>query len=393
MTQAPTGLPASSRSQHLAEPVPGARAITWRALLAVAVIVPVAVLFGQMWNAKGATAEAVANERRGIEYLRAITPVTTALVAAESVAVNGETVDFAAIDRAMLQLARTDASNDASPGAHSRFAGLSLKVQQLHTLRATSLQQIYAAYSEVTGLALALTEEVRQESGLIRDQAADAYFLEDGAGHQLPEAVVSAGQYGDLVSIAIGQSATDRQLTIGEIAAARAALLASADTLGNDVRLAVDATASQTLSNDLLAKLDRFRLAIDALVPPASMPNQLPSNNDHSVALADKARVQTSATDLSDAMLTATDGLLRQRVDSLGSGRSLALGTFAFVVLVAIAPLVVTLFVRRRRRRSFHGPGLGSGSGPPTQEARPARADSPPRSGRATSRELSGAAR
>lgn len=345
MTQAFARPPARS--------VPSIRDVVLRIALAVAILLPVTVLFGQVWSTKSADATTIANERKGIEYLNAITPVMTSLTAAESVAVNGDTVDFAAIDRAMLKLQTIDASNDVSPGAHSRFTGLNLKVQQLHTLRPTGAQNAYNAYSEVTGLVLALGDEVRQESGLVRDQQADAFYLEDGAAAQLPTSVVSAGQYGDLVAIAITETSTERQVTIGEIAAARASILGAADALGDDVRLAVDATASQTLSSDLLAKLDRFRLAIDSLIPPASMPNQLPSTNDRSLALADKAKVQSAATDLSNAMLTATDDLLRQRASDVRSGQELALAAFVFAILVALTPLAIALMIRRRRRSAF----------------------------------------
>lgn len=384
MTQAFARPPARS--------VPSIRDVVLRAALAVAILLPVTVLFGQAWNTKSADATTIANERKGIQYLDAVTPVMTTLTAAESVAVSGDTVDFAAIDRAMLKLQSIDASNDVSPGAHARFNGLSLKVQQLHTLHPTSAQDAYSAYSEVTGLVLALGSEVRQESGLIRDQEADAYYLEDGAAAQLPTSVVYAGQYGDLVAIAIAQTLTERQVTIGEIAAARASILGSADALGDDVRLAVDATASQTLSSDLLAKLDRFRLAIDSLVPPASMPNQLPSKNDRSLALGDKAKVQSAATDLSDAMLGATDDLLRQRASDVRGGQKLALAAFVLAFLLAMTPITITMTIRRRRRSAFGRSGNDNDPGRPQwRGGEPGRNGPGDRSARA--RELSSAAR
>lgn len=389
MTQAFARPPVASQPRHTAGSIPSVRDVVLRALLAVAVLLPVSALFGEVWSIKSTAASTVAGERQGIEYLSAIAPVMTTLTAAESVAVNGDTVDFAPIDRAMLGLQAMDTSNTVSPGAHSRFAGLSLKVQQLHTLRVTQASDAYSAYSEVTGLVLALAEEVRLESGLIRDQEADAYFLEDGAASQLPTAVVSAGQYGDLVAIAIAQTPADRQVTIGKIAAARASLLGSADALGDDVRLAVNATASQTLSSDLLAKLDKFRLAIDSLVPPASMPNQLPSTNDRSLALADKAKVQTAATDLSNAMLTATDHLLQSRADGITHDKELAIVALLFGILVALTPVTIAAVTRKRRRAAFDGPGTGDGI--PGAYRRNGLAATG--SGSSRARELSGAAR
>jgi hypothetical protein len=203
---------------------------------------------------------------------------------------------------------------------------------------------------------LALAQEVRQESGLIRDQEADVYYLEDGATWQLPSSVVTAGRYGDLVAIAIGQSASQRQETIGQIAFERASILGSAQTLDDDVRLAVEATASRTLSVDLLAKMNRFRLAIDSLVPPASMPNQIPSTADRSLALSDKAKVQQAATDLSDAMLNASESLLGGRASDISNGKLLAILTYVLAILIALAPVTIAGVTRRRKRASFSGP-------------------------------------
>lgn len=384
-------------ARRLDKHVPSTRDVVLRAVLAVAFLIPAAILFGQVAEVKSTTFAAVDRELDGLAYLRAMTPVTTALTAAESVAVSGGDVDFGAVDRAMLDLQAVDEVNHASPGAHSRFVDLNVKVQQLHTLRPIGVMDAFNSYSEVTGLLLALAQEARQESGLIRDQSADAYYLEDGASWQLPNSIVYTGQYGDLLTIAIGQTPSQRQVAIGEIAAARASILASAQTLGDDVRLAVDATPSQTLSGDLLAKLDRFRLAVNALVPPTSMPNELPSGADHDLMLADKVEVQDAATDLSSAMITATRDLLNDRVGKVSLDQWLAVLTFVLACLVALTPMTVTLVTRRRRRRAFRGRGSGLPTDPDPHLDAGAGAGAGPEASRGGqsggARELSGAAR
>ena len=334
-------------------PALGVRDLILRGLLAVALLVPVTVLFGPVWQSKTRQSSAITLERRGVTYLRALIPLTLTLSNAESIAVAGEPVDFNVVDRALAAVAAVDRSPGVSGGAHSRFTGLSTKVQQLRTHKFTTPSDAYNTFSVVTALALGLAEEVRAESGLISDPAADVYFLEDGAARQMPISIVAAGQYGDLVAIEIEQSFAARQTTIGQSAAARAVILNAATLLGEDVQKAVDARPSETLTGDLPAKLDQFRLAIDSLVPPAALPNQQPSPIDFSMALNDKARVEAAATQLSSAMLDPIDRLLTERADTTRTAEELALSAYVLTVLLALLPLLIGLNHRRRARRQL----------------------------------------
>jgi hypothetical protein len=357
------------------KPVPSVRDLILRGLLAVALLVPVTVLFGQVWQSKTGQSSAVSLERNGVAYLRSLVPLTSALSYAESIAVNGDKVDLAPVDRAMSAVAAVDKSPGVSEGSHARLVNLNTKVQQLHTHGFGSPQDAYNTFSAVTALVLGLADEVRAESGLIRDPEADVFFLEDGAARQLLISIVAAGQYGDLVAIEIGQSAAARQNTIGQIAAARAVILNAASLLGDDVQQAVDARPSETLSGQLPAKLDQFRLAIDSMVPPAALPNQQPpSPNDFSMALSDKARVETAATELSTTMLDAVDGLLSERADTARTGEELAVAAFVVTILLALVPLFLGLHRRRRAR--------GGGTGRPAgdQPTGPGDTDGAPRS-------------
>ncbi len=333
--------------------VPTVRDLALRALLAIAILVPATVLFGQVWQAKSDQVTAVALERNGVAYLRTLIPLTSALSYAESVAVSGAKVDYTAVDHALAAVAEADKSSSISSGTRDRLSGLNTKIQQLHTHAFTSPLDAYNNFSAITALTLALAEEVRTESGLIRDPSADVYFLEDGAARQMPASIVAAGQYGDLVAIAIGQSSNAREATIGEIASARAMILNAASELGDDVQKAVDAEPSETLSGTLPSLLDQFRLSIDAMVPAAAMPNQLPTSSDGSMALTDKAKVELAATALSTAMLDAVDRLLTARAGASSSDRTTALIVFGILVLVAIIPLAYGAYRRQRRRRRF----------------------------------------
>jgi hypothetical protein len=350
------------------KPAPSVRDLILRGLLAVALLVPITVLFGQVWQDKSGQAAAIADERDGVAYLRTLVPLVSALSYAESIAVNGDKADLTPVDRAWSAVAAVDKSPGVSDGTHARFVDLDTKIQQLHTHKFTTPQDAFNTFSAVTALALGLAEEARAESGLIHDVEPDVYFLEDAAARQMLISIVTAGQYGDLVAIEIGQSAAARQNTIGQIAAARAVILNAASILGDDVQQAVDAKPSETLSGQLPARLDKFRLAIDSMVPPAALPNQQPpSAIDFSMALSDKARVETAATELSSAMLDAVDGLLVDRAAAARSGERDAIAALGVAVLLAFLPLLAGL---NRRRRANRDQLTGRTAGPPNSPDR-----------------------
>lgn len=326
------------------------RSILARTLLAIAVLVPVSFLFATVWQSDSQKVAFTTQERRGITYLRALEPVTMALAQAQSAAVSGSTVSFDALDRAVLAAGTVDDQIGTSLRTQDRWSGIRTKIQQLHTRTIVGPTAAYTAYSEITGLVLALTQKVRDESGLIRDPDADTYYLEDAAASQLPEGVIAAGQYSDLIVMALHRPAAQQTSAIEDIIAARAQLLSNANSLGDDVSLAIAATASQTLSGDLLAKLDRFRLGTDALIPVGVLSNGHVSTASSAQASTNKAEVQDAAVDLSAAMLTATDRLLVKRIDTVKSNEQTMILTLVAAILIALTPLTLVLVPRGGRR-------------------------------------------
>ncbi|MER6596578.1 hypothetical protein ABT214_32950, partial [Micromonospora purpureochromogenes] len=70
-------------------------------LLVVAMLAPVAFLFAQHHRLTGDDRDLAVRERLGVEYLRALGPVTEALVDAQSAAVAGRPAGRDALDRAV----------------------------------------------------------------------------------------------------------------------------------------------------------------------------------------------------------------------------------------------------------------------------------------------------
>jgi hypothetical protein len=221
----------------------------------------------------------------------------------------------------------------------------------------------YDGYGDVTGLLLALYEKAREESGLIRDPDADAYYLEDGAAQELPQAMVAAGQYGDLIAIALTHPASQQANDVSGLIAGREALTSSANDLANDVQLAVDATTSRTLSSDLLNRLDRFRRGIDAIAPSTALRNGRATVADSTQVMNGRKEVQIAAGDLSTTLLHAVDNRIATRIDSLNGSRRLALAALLSVI-VLVAGSVLVAVVRWRR-------ATAGGGGPATPAAVP----------------------
>jgi len=197
-------------------------------------------------------------------------------------------------------------------------------------------------------LLLALVDKIRNSSKLIRDPAVDTYYLEDGAAQELPEGIVAAAQYTDLLVSVAGLSAADQAKESVDINSARSDLVSNAHDLSDDVRLAVEGTGSRSLGGALLKKLDRFNQSIDNLVPLMSPVVGGKGNVDAAKVVRARDEMQTAAADLSAALLTQIDTELSGRLSSLSQRRLLAIGTLVVPVLLALVP--IGLAVARRRR-------------------------------------------
>lgn len=319
-----------------------------RLLLAVALLVPTAVLVMQAWQATSEKQSFAERERAGIEYLRALEPLTFALVEAQSAAVSGQPAPTAALDRAIAETTAVDGRLGSQLRTTERWTGIRDRVDGLSQQRLAGMPA-YQAFSEVADLLLALYAKVRDTSGLIRDPDPDSYQLQDAAGEELPESVIATGRLADLTVLAANRPPAELLRTAGELTSARLAVLSPADDLVDDLQAAVDSTDSGTLGSALIGGMDAYQRAVEALATAAQLADDGAPPAPGAVAAA-RNEVQTAAATLSDTVLTELDGLVAARADSLTTPRLLTVTAGILLFLIGHAPLLLFLFTRTRHR-------------------------------------------
>lgn len=318
-------------------------------LLLVALLAPLAVLCSQTTRLTGDDHDLAVRERLGVRYLRALAPLTDALVAAQSAAVAGRPVPREALAAAVGQATTVDAAVGEDLRAHERWDGLRARLEALPGRELAGPEAAYQAYGEVTDLLLALHRKVRESSGLIRDPRSDSFFLQDAIGGDLPEAMVAAGRLADLATLAARRPATERERTAAELAELRVDALGPATDLIADLRSAVDHSESTDLGPNVLTPLDTYQRSVEALDA-----NSAPAKVSADPGRLGAARLaaQSAAAQLRPVILDQLDALLTDRLDRIDRDRALAdtsLGVAA-VLLVGLAVVLLNALRRARRR-------------------------------------------
>ena len=348
------------------------RAVATRALLAVAVLVPSCVLFLQASNNERDELGALAQAQHGVAYLRTLQPLIGAVVAAESTAVAGGTVNLQPVDRAALAVAAVDQHYGADLRSQVLWADADNRIQQLHSRGQSSPSDSFAAYSGVTGLLLDLADKVGATAGLSHNAHPEVAALQDGAAHQLPGVVVAAGAYANLLVLGGSNPRASGGIPVGadavagtptgsiaeQLADQRASIEQDASDLVGDVQNASDASPDAAISQNTLAKLDQFRIEVDALVADGTTsgsPANTPSSGAARRAADHAATVQAAASTLTASILQSVDSLLTTRVNHARVVRSLTIGAGVLAVIIALTPLLVAAL---RRRRLADEPGV-----------------------------------
>ncbi|MFI5832057.1 hypothetical protein ACIA5A_00050 [Micromonospora sp. NPDC051300] len=339
-------------------------------LLALALVAPLGLLFALAEGNTSDDHDLATRERLGVRYLRALGPVTDALVMAQSTAVAGAPVSRTALDAAIEQVAQVDDAVGDELRSHDRWAGLRAKLEGLPDRGLADPEAAYVAYGEANDLLLALYRKVRESSGLIRDPKPDSFFLQDGIGGDLPTATVLAARLADLVRLAPNRPAAQRAKTGLELAELRAAAFGPANDLVADLRAAVDSSESTDLGANVLTPLDAYQRSLEAFTAAgggqaAPNPNQL--------APAGLA-AQAAAKQLRTVILDQLDTLLKDRLDSFDRDRLLA-RVAAGVAVALLVGLAVTLF---RRQAARTHPATADSALPPDPPATARVADRQP---------------
>jgi hypothetical protein len=345
--------------------VEGARRLV-RSLVLVAVLIPVTILFVQLRNATGEERSVAEKERHGVTYLTALWQLTVALTDAQATAVAGRPATAEALPKAVAAVGRIDERLGDELRSHDRWGGLRTRIEALPD-RFADPSAAYTAYTATTEMLLGLFAKVRETSDLIRDPDADAYFLEDAAAEELPEATIAAGRLADLSLIAPSRPRSQRIATIATLTAVRTAVVDPAGDLAQDLRSAVDSTKSSTLSGSLLGRLDLYQRSMDNFAAVSA-----PGANEVAPAAAPigqaRTEVQAAAAGLGETMYTELGRLVATRIDSLADRQRFTLATLALAVLLVVTPIAVMYLPRRRTRADEQPPAE-----PPSQLTGPVR--------------------
>jgi hypothetical protein len=341
----------------------GGRRRVVAALLALAVLIPLGVLFFAHNREVREDRSLATQERHGTEYLLALGQLTTALTDAQSTAVSGEPVSREALDGALADVAAVDDRLGDELRVRERWTQLRDAIERAASTDHADGRAAFTSYEEATRLLLGLHDRVRETAGLVRDPDEDANHLQAAAGGRLPETIVAAGQLVDLVVLTAGESAGERPANPTEIPAAVTAVTNPVGDLVTGVQAALDSTESRSLSSTVLGKYDRFLRAKDGLlltVPP-----------DGNVAEVDfgqlafvRAELQDAGDDLFTTLLTELDTLVQTRLSGLAGSLWTAVVSVAIGVLLVVG-LVALSLVRGTRRptRHRHQSELPAGSG------------------------------
>ncbi|MEU5548354.1 hypothetical protein ABZ738_01150 [Micromonospora sp. NPDC047793] len=333
-------------------------------LLATALLLPVAFLVVRAHQYIDADREALKQERLGVEYLRALGPVTEALVDAQSAAVADRQPPRENLQKAVERAAAVDARIGAELSTSERWAGIRAKLEALPE-RSLDPEAAFGAYREVTDLLLALHGKVRETSGLIRDSGAASYFLQDGVGEEMPEATVAGGRLVDMAVLAAQRPVADRVRTLSELATLRLAALQPANDLVNNLRAVVDSSASADLGASVLTPFDAYQRATEAMAVHSQPDNRTGTINLVRLTSA-RDDAQRAATQLQPILLDEIDRLLVERIDQLDRDDLLTMvaGGVAGLLLIALA---VTGWLSRSRDTTGRPQATDAAAGDPEQ--------------------------
>ncbi|MEV0429850.1 hypothetical protein [Micromonospora sp. NPDC050495] len=316
-------------------------------VLVLVLLAPLGFLFVQAERDSADDHDLASRERLGVRYLRALGPVTDALVEAQAIAVAEGTVSRASLAATIEGVAAVDNAVGDQLRTHERWAGLRAKLESLPDRGIGDPEATYRAYGEASDLLLALYHKVRESSGLIRDPRADSFFLQDGIGGDLPTATVLAGRLVDLARLAAKRPAADRARAGAELVELRVSALGPATDLVADLRSAVDSSESTDLGANVLTPLDTYQRSLEtfAVYSAPGAGRAAPSPDQLTRA---GISAQNAAKQLRTVILDQLDALLRDRLDALERDR--LLGRIAAGAALALIAGIVALHVAALRR-------------------------------------------
>ena len=343
--------------------------------VAVALLIPVAVLFAQVWSSTGDRLSFVADERRGIAYLAPLTRLLSATTEAQSRAVARRPVDTNAVRSAIAAVDEIDARLGGRLRTTERWTTIRPIVQERTSRTWARPAEAYTQYSDLVTQLMELNRKVGDGSRLILDPELDTYYVMSATVLRIPEILVDSGRYTDLsvldaASGPAGDGAEDG--SAAQLTAARNRVATNATDLSDGLVKAFGNTTSPTLGQGLTRPLDDFRTAVDAVAPSNSLLAPAPERSLNDLE-TNHHGLQQAALTLQEAALGELDQLLAHRAD--GSRRTRLVAVAAAVLGLLLAGTAAAVL-----RPSWSAAGAQpdpAGDAGPSRPARPAPSEPP----------------
>ncbi|MCU7722312.1 hypothetical protein ODJ79_01135 [Actinoplanes sp. KI2] len=325
-------------------------------ILTVLVLVPSAVLFGRVWQETSRQTAQTDLEKKGVEYLTALTPLISALAEAQSSAVQGVTAPPDSLTAAVAKAAAADAKLGDDLKTRERWTDLNSKIAKLAKATGGPLA-VLQSHIEVSDLALELYGAIRRNSQLNRDPASDMNNLQQAVAIDMPTTVVRVSRMGDWANIAQTATGNTRATITVQFGEEALAVQDSVTALTEDLQAAVDDTTSPTLSGALVTTLDSFRRGVESMTRGA---NQGGTPNVATMSTAQTA-LQTALNALANVTLKEMAKLLEDRSDSLAYRRTEAVVMGLLAIALVLAALIWPVLGRRRGSQPTGRP-IGEGT-------------------------------
>jgi hypothetical protein len=309
-----------------------------RIFLTIGLIAPAVFLFIELRDSIEVRQATASRELLGVEYLRALEPLASALAEAQSAAIAGASVAIDATNATLQERIATTADVDArigvALGVSERWTNLRRAMEALP--RRGEPRTLYTGYHDVMDLELALVSRVAQLSGLSVDANADTHYLHRAVTVDLPELTVATGRLADLAEI--NQTATLGVVDLAELVELQEDAAKAAAHLVESMETAASGTTDSTLVNNVFAPLDAVRGDLDRLAAAGG------SITDGKVTAVDAEVIATLRTNLAKAASTLATSIFDQLSSQLtgrrdGADRDRLYVVIAVSVLVALALL------------------------------------------------------
>ncbi|WP_250000022.1 hypothetical protein [Actinoplanes sp. M2I2] len=327
---------------------------------------PTAVLFGRVWTDNSDKRDSTQLEKKGVEYITALTPLVSALAESQSTSIQGVSEPPESLASAVTRVSAVDAELGDELRTKERWADLKDKISKLP--KVTGAVNILNAHVQASDLTLALYAAVRRNADLNRDPDGDISNLQQAVAVDMPSTVMGVNRMGDYANLLQGLPAASRAQVQAQFAYEVLTVQNSVKQLTENLQAAVDNTESDTLSGSLVSALDSFRRGVEAMnrgANPAGTPNAATMSTAQTT-------LQTALSNLAGITLREMDRLLDDRLDSLDYRRIEAVVMGALALLLVLGALTWPAFTRRREAEP--APERPSGVGESTRDVAPHRA-------------------